>query len=43
MFNKVDEQADILIKDRISFMNFLDYTDLLPDARSIWLFRENLN
>ena len=24
MFNMVDEQAETLIRDRISFMNFLD-------------------
>ena len=39
----VDEQAEILIRDRISFMNFLDYPDLLPDARTIWLFRKGLS
>ncbi len=43
MFNMVDEQAEILIKDRISFMNFLDYPDQYPDARTIWLFREILS
>jgi IS5 family transposase len=30
MFNLVDEQAEIMI--RISFLNFLDYPDHLPDA-----------
>ena len=39
----VDEQAETLIKDRISFMNFLDYPDQYPDARTIWLFRERLS
>ena len=24
-------------------MNFLDYPDLLPDTRTIWLFRERLS
>ena len=43
MFNMVDEQAETLIKDRISFMNFLDYPDQYPDARTIWLFREILS
>ena len=43
MFNMVDEQAETLIKDRISFMNFLDYPDQYPDARTIWLFRERLS
>ena len=39
----VDEQAETLIKDRISFMNFPDYPDQYPDARTIWLFRERLS
>ena len=43
MFNMVDEQAETLIKDRISFMNFLDFADQYPDARTIWLFRERLS
>ena len=43
MFNKVDEQAEILMRDRISFRNFLDYPDLLTDTRTIWLFRERLS
>ena len=43
MFNMVDEQAETLIKDRISFMKFLDYPDQYPDARTIWLFRERLS
>ena len=42
MFNMVDEQAEIMIRDRISFMNFLDYPDHLPDATTIWIFRERL-
>ena len=35
MFNMVDELAEILIKDRISFMNSLDYLVLLSDIRTI--------
>ena len=35
MFNMVDEQAETLIRDRISFMNFLDYPDQYPDSRTI--------
>jgi len=31
------------IHDRISFINFLDYPERLPDARTIWLFRERLS
>ena len=43
MFNMVDEQTETLIRERISFMNFLDYPDLLPDAKTIWYFRERLS
>ena len=43
MYNMVDEQTETLIRDRISFMNFLDYPDLLPDAKTIWFFRERLS
>lgn len=37
-----DDQAEKEIHDRISFMNFLDYPDLLRDAKTIWYFRERL-
>ena len=30
VFNIADEQGETLIRDRISFMNLLDYPDLLP-------------
>ncbi len=43
VFNIVDEQGETLIRDRISFMNFLDYPDLLPDAKTIWYFRQRLS
>ena len=43
MYNLVDDQAEKEIHDKISFMNFLDYPDLLPDTRTIWLFREILS
>ena len=43
LYNLVDEQAEKEIHDRISFMNFLDYPDLLPDAKTIWYFRERLS
>ena len=42
MYNLVDEQAEKEIHDRISFMNFLDYPDVLPDAKTIRYFRERL-
>ena len=39
----MDDQTEKEIHDRISFMNFLDYPDQYPDARTIWLFRERLS
>ena len=44
MDNLSDERAEFLINDRISFMRFLGLTlaDRVPDARTIWLFREKL-
>ena len=42
--NLSDERAEFLINDRISFMRFLGLgaNDRVPDARTIWLFREQL-
>lgn len=39
-----DERAEFLISDRLSFMRFLGLGlyDRVPDARTIWLFREKL-
>jgi IS5 family transposase len=39
-----DERAEFLINDRLSFMRFLglSLSDRIPDARTIWLFREKL-
>jgi IS5 family transposase len=39
-----DERAEYLISDRLSFMRFLGLTlsDPVPDAKTIWLFRERL-
>jgi hypothetical protein len=44
MDNLSDERAEFLIKDRMSFMRFLGLSlaDRVPDARTIWLFREKL-
>ena len=43
IYNLVDDQTEKEIYDRISFMNFLDYPDLLADARTIRLFHERLS
>jgi hypothetical protein len=42
--NLSDERAQYLINDRLSFMRFpgLSLGDRVPDARTIWLFRERL-
>src|SRR5215469_11419613 len=39
-----DERAEFLINDRLSFRRFLglSLSDRVPDARTIWLFREKL-
>ena len=39
-----DERTEYLINDRLSFMRFLGLglSDRIPDARTIWLFREKL-
>src|SRR4051812_24723392 len=42
--NLSDERAEFLINDRLSFMRFLDLSlgNRVPDATTIWLFRERL-
>jgi transposase, IS5 family len=42
--NLSDERAEFLINDRLSFMRFLGLglSDRVPDARTIWLFREKI-
>ena len=52
LYNLSDEQAEFMIRDRLSFMRFLDLgmKDAVPDAcakragkaTTIWLFREQL-
>lgn len=39
-----DERTESLINERLSFMRFLGLalSDRVPDARTIWLFREKL-
>ena len=43
IYNSVNEQAEKEIHDRMSLVNFLDYPDLRPDAKTIWYFRERLS
>ncbi len=42
--NLSDDEAEFVIQDRLSFMRFLGLglSDKIPDAKTIWLFRESL-
>ena len=44
LYNLADEHVEYLIRDRLSFMRFLDLglEDTVPDATTVWLFREAL-
>ena len=44
LYNLSDDQTEFQIRDRLSFMRFLGLTisDTVPDAKTIWLFREQL-
>jgi IS5 family transposase len=45
LYNLSDEQTEFQIRDRLSFMRFLGLSlgDTVPDAKTIWLFREQLS
>src|SRR3979409_2313266 len=44
LHNLSDEQAEYQVRDRLSFTRFLrlDIEDCIPDATTLWLFREKL-
>jgi IS5 family transposase len=44
LYNLSDEQTEFQIRDRLSFMRFLDLSlgEDVPDAKTIWLFREQM-
>ena len=44
LYNLSDDQTEYQINDRLSFMRFLGLglSDKVPDAKTIWLFRETL-
>jgi IS5 family transposase len=44
LYNLSDDQAEFMLQDRLSFMRFigLGLSDKVPDAKTIWLFREHL-
>ena len=43
-YSMADDKAEYVINDRLSFQRFLGLSlgDKVPDAKTIWLFRENL-
>ncbi|MBY0273136.1 MAG: transposase [Alphaproteobacteria bacterium] len=45
LYSLSDEQAEFQIKDRLSFMRFLglELCQSVPDAKTIWLYRERLS
>jgi len=45
LYNVSDDKTEYLIKDRLSFQRFLglQLCDTVPDAKTIWHFREELN
>lgn len=44
LYNLSDDQAEFQVRDRLSFMRFLGLGlhDRVPDAKTVWLFRELL-
>ena len=44
LYNLADEQLEFQIRDRLSFMRFLGLgvEDRVPDATTVWRFREDL-
>jgi len=44
LYNLSDDAVEYQVRDRLSFMRFLELTigDRVPDAKTIWLFREQL-
>jgi IS5 family transposase len=44
LYNISDDQTEYQVRDRYSFCRFLGFTpsDRIPDAKTIWLFRERL-
>src|SRR5437762_7241155 len=42
LYNLSDDQAEYQLRDRLSFMRFLGLQDTVPDAKTLWLYREAL-
>lgn len=45
LYTLADDQTEFVIQDRLSFLRFLGLglSDKVPDAKTIWLFREHLS
>lgn len=45
LYNLADEGLEYQVRDRLSFMRFLglQLEDRVPDAKTVWLYRERLN
>lgn len=44
LYNLSDDSTEFQVRDRLSFMRFLglEFHDVVPDAKTVWLFRERL-
>lgn len=42
LYNLSDDGIEYQIRDRLSFLCFLDLEQRVPDAKTVWLFRERL-
>ena len=42
LYGLADEVMRIKLYSNIKFMNFLGYPESVPDARTIWFFRERI-
>jgi len=44
LYNLSDDQIEFQVRDRLSFMRFLGLSlqDTVPDAKTVWLFREQI-
>ncbi len=45
LYNLSDDQVEYQIRDRLSFVRFLGLglEDKVPDAKTVWLYREQLS
>jgi IS5 family transposase len=41
-YNLSDQKMERELANNLSFMNFLGYSETIPDSTTIWLFRERL-